>query len=358
MSQAFLIVGQGIAGSALAFFLHQRGHRVTVVDDGHRTSATRVAAGMVNPITGKRLAKTPDWEVKWPVALAFYQALETLGGQQIYHPMPIRRLYRNEDECARMAKRLNDPDYTPYLSEASPTNAHSAMNDDYGSVVIQGGRVDTTALLQITRAYFEAEGLLVAGSLDYDELRIEPSQLRWQGERYDKVIFCDGMQVLHNPFFAPLKTDPVKGEILSLKSNTSLPHEILNKGKWLLPVSDQEARLGATYDRRAFDTQPTPEGRTELMEALRDLLPENDHLSLGESAAGVRICMQDNYPLIGLHPELSSVGLFNGFASKGNSLAPYWAKCFMDMLEGNSPLPEEILLMRAWKRLPPKSLPQ
>ena len=158
MSRTFLIVGQGVAGSALAFLLHQRGHHVRIVDDGHRTSATKIAAGMVNPITGKRLAKTPDWENKWPVALDFYRQLEALSGQRIFHPLPIVRCYRNAEERARMAKRFDDPAYQPYLGPAYEPRSQEGCDDAFGSVsILQGGRVDTTALLAAARQHFAAE---------------------------------------------------------------------------------------------------------------------------------------------------------------------------------------------------------
>ena len=44
-----LILGQGLAGSALAWHLIEAGERVCVIDDGHCRSSTRVAAGLINP---------------------------------------------------------------------------------------------------------------------------------------------------------------------------------------------------------------------------------------------------------------------------------------------------------------------
>ncbi len=53
----FLIVGQGLAGSLLAWELMQRGAKVLIVDNG-MPNASQVAAGLINPITGMRFAKT------------------------------------------------------------------------------------------------------------------------------------------------------------------------------------------------------------------------------------------------------------------------------------------------------------
>jgi len=53
----FLIVGQGLAGSLLAWELIQRGCSVLVVDKGEE-NASQVAAGLINPVTGIRFVKS------------------------------------------------------------------------------------------------------------------------------------------------------------------------------------------------------------------------------------------------------------------------------------------------------------
>lgn len=50
----YIIVGQGLAGSLIALNLLRRGKSVRVIDDGHKHAASKVAAGLINPITGRR----------------------------------------------------------------------------------------------------------------------------------------------------------------------------------------------------------------------------------------------------------------------------------------------------------------
>ena len=61
MRTNFLIVGQGLAGSLLAWELLARGKRVFVVDRDEPDTSSKVAAGIVTPITGQRVA--PSWRV-------------------------------------------------------------------------------------------------------------------------------------------------------------------------------------------------------------------------------------------------------------------------------------------------------
>ena len=54
----YLIVGQGISGTMLSWFLHKEGKSFAVIDDGNEHSASKTAAGIINPITGRRYVTT------------------------------------------------------------------------------------------------------------------------------------------------------------------------------------------------------------------------------------------------------------------------------------------------------------
>jgi nucleoside-diphosphate-sugar epimerase len=54
----YLIVGQGIAGTNLTFTLLERGNSVTIADNPQEFSSSKVAAGLFNPITGRKMSKT------------------------------------------------------------------------------------------------------------------------------------------------------------------------------------------------------------------------------------------------------------------------------------------------------------
>ena len=96
-----VIVGQGLAGTALAWQLLWRGRSVAVIDDPAPNSASRIAAGLLTPITGQRLV--PSWRFGefWPQALQFYRRVEQETGQQFFHQIPMVRLYRSVPSISR-----------------------------------------------------------------------------------------------------------------------------------------------------------------------------------------------------------------------------------------------------------------
>ena len=58
MQTEFLIIGQGISGTWLSYFLQKANRSFIVIDNDQPNSASRVAAGIINPVTGRRIVKT------------------------------------------------------------------------------------------------------------------------------------------------------------------------------------------------------------------------------------------------------------------------------------------------------------
>ena len=87
----FQIIGQGLAGTCLAWELFDRGVAFEIVDR-ECGGSSRVAAGMINPVTGKNFQ--PSWRIAefLPEAMAFYKSVEDRLGTKFWHPHPVLRL--------------------------------------------------------------------------------------------------------------------------------------------------------------------------------------------------------------------------------------------------------------------------
>ncbi len=53
-----VIIGQGICGTFLSWNLYKEGKSFLVIDDGAENSSSKVAAGIINPVTGRRYVNT------------------------------------------------------------------------------------------------------------------------------------------------------------------------------------------------------------------------------------------------------------------------------------------------------------
>ncbi len=333
-----LIAGQGLAGSLLAWQLLQRGESVLVVDDQGPAAASRVAAGMINPLAGRRLALYPNTALYLEEAYATYAELAEAFGKPFFFPVPIHRYFQNEAEQTRHEERRQDPEFAPYLGEQL----------DGGFVTLGGGWVDVPALLKSIRDWLSTAGYLRKATIDYNELQVSADSVLWGDVEAQRVIFCEGWRGARNPWFDWLPWDPVKGEILSVQGDALQRDRILNRGKWLVPGPENSFRAGATYDREAFDDLPTEAGNAEILAGLRVLLP-GETLQITDRQAGVRPGTRTQHPFLGRHPGYNPLAILNGFGSKGTLLIPRLAKLFCDHLSKGYSLPSNMDVRALWK---------
>lgn len=331
----FLIVGQGIAGSVLALQLLQQGQRVLVIGNSQAPSASSVAAGLYNPITGRQMVKTWLADDLFPYLTQFYQAAEQTLGAQFLHPMPIFRPFVSaEERAAWEIKVMEEPDFIAGIA-ASPSYS---VHQHGGLVLKQAGYLDTRSFLQATRAYLASEGAYLETDFVYDQLQLG-EHVAYQGLTARRVIFCEGIQARHNPFFNTLPLRPVKGELLQVALQQPLA-EIYNRGVFVVPQTASHALVGATYDHQDLSWSPTEKARQDLEARLHRCfrLP----YTVQDQWVGIRPATFDRRPLIGLHPQHPQIGVLNGLGAKGVSLAPYLAHLFVGHLLSNTPLPAEV----------------
>ena len=78
-----LIVGQGLCGTWLSFWLQQAGADFIVLDEVNNSSASKVASGIINPVTGRRTVKTWLADVLLPFAESSYEAIGKLIDEEL-----------------------------------------------------------------------------------------------------------------------------------------------------------------------------------------------------------------------------------------------------------------------------------
>ena len=337
-----LIVGQGLAGSLLAWELIRRGKRIAIIDDGHNTSASRTAAGLINPLSGPRLAKIRDAETLLPTARALYRSLEQQFKTTFFHEKPMLRLFRTPADVDLWQRRHADPGTRAWLGERwEAGQAPGGISDRFGGFYQhRTGYLDTGRLLDTLRDFFIDTGCYRLARLDPNQF--EPTAaggVRYEELQARRAIFCEGYRVQYNRWFSWLPTLPIKGEILTLRSTTPLPDAIINGGKWLIPIGDDLFRLGATYEGERTDCLPSEEATAELIDALSSLLDSPPKFEIVAHRVGIRPSTRDRRPLVGSHPTYSQILIFNGFGSRGVLQIPWYAARLAESIDGMNTVP-------------------
>lgn len=346
-----LILGQGLAGSLLAWELAARGQRILVLDDASPSAASRVAAGLINPVTGPRLVKTPLADRLLPTLYTSLHDLEERFGTRFLHPMPLLRRFDSERMRGFWRRRIGDPDYRGYLNPEplQPPNLAPCTAPLGGFAQDGTGWLDTDALVRHLGDSLRSESMLISATVSYENIRIERQGVRWQDLTADRIVFCEGYHLGSNPWFDWLPLQPAKGEILILETSDALAPRILNAGRWLVPIGGHRFRFGATYDWEPLDESPSAAGRDRLLADLSERFPALAKTAvLRGHRAGVRPGTRDRHPFLGLHPNVPALGVFNGFGSKGGLAIPWYARRFADFLTTGASLPPEADIRR-WR---------
>ena len=311
MRSDILIVGQGLAGTMLGWELEQAGVSFAIVDDGHANAATSVAAGIINPVTGRRLVKSWRYETQFPVACASYQAIGAALNEAVWHDMRIRREFVDDRERATG----NDPKRRAELA------AYLESADERGWWLRTAGRVDLPRLLSGMKERWRRGG----------QLRTASVELERQIERHARVIDCRGVAGTDEAAFRFVPWEYLKGEVVELSVDGLEPGVILNRRIWVLPVGDGKAIAGATHEPGLRDATPTGRGRDFISQGLRLILRGANYEITGHRA-GVRVNLPDKRPVAGRHPSVPSLGLVNGLGAKGALWAPMLAKAWVEHL--------------------------
>ena len=343
-----LIVGQGLAGSLLAWRLINAGHRVAVIDDAHHSSSSMVAAGLINPLAGMRFNRRPEMTDWLDAADRCYRELGDRFDRRFHHPVPMLRLFRSPGQRRFHTRRMQDEASREFLEEAFGADAcpEPVRAPEGGFLQRRTGYVDLPLLLQTLRDWLHRRGCLHEHRLDYRDIQLQPGRVCVAGHSADRLIFCDGARLRFNPWFNHLPLVPDQGEILNLRIDGWQPHHIVNGAHWLVPLDNGEVRLGATHEHAQLDKGPTPAGARELLAGLDALLGEPRGLEVLHHQAGIRPSTRDRYPLIGSHPDHPQLLVFNGFGARGALTIPWYARCLEMHLNQGAVLPGEADIAR------------
>ncbi len=353
-----LIVGQGLAGTLLAYALRARGVRVMVIDDGHRHCASMVAAGLVNPLAGIRFNHAPQTAAWLASAEHTWRTFEHALGIIIWHPLPMLRLFRSAEQVRFWERRRSHgPD--PYAgARLDPHALPPTLRAPHGGFLqSQTGFVDLPTLLAHAREDLRAKGAFVqravsakdisfAGtdSANTTDMRVGIADLRGQ-----HLVLCTGAMMKTLPWFEGLPLQPEKGEIIDIESPARLTREIVNAAHWLIPHSRSHYRFGATHSHTFTDGLPTEAGRKALQDGLTGLINDADTVRITRHTAGIRPSTRDRAPLLGTHPRHRTLHVFNGFGGRGCLKIPWYAERFADYLIGKAVLPPEADIRRLEK---------
>jgi glycine oxidase len=330
-SVEYLIVGQGLAGTMLAFEMLDRKISFRMMASTRRSRASVVAAGMINPLVFKRLTKSWMADEVIPFMWSRYRDLEQqLDASFIHKKKILKPLSSQEKLLWQEKKRISG--FSGFIEEVTDKAPVQNIKDAVAYGLVNGsGYLDLSEFLRVAGKTFLDSGLLVYAD---QELLNEPDYLSLSHEyRAQKIIFCEGYHLLKNPLFHFVRMNPAKGEVLLVHAPDLQEEYILNKKVFVLPVGNHRFKIGSTYEWEDLSEQPTAKGKDSIIDRFENLI--DTQYTIEQHWAGVRPTVSDRRPVLGRHPEYGNVYIFNGLGTKGVMLAPYFAREMVRFLVGD-----------------------
>lgn len=326
-------MGQGLAGTCLAWRMWDRRMKFRLLERAERREGT-AGAGIVTPVYGHGMHL--EWKVEKYLdeAVEFYRTIEAvLAGEQYFYPFRALRVFGGEDE--REAFDAKRDDLEPWIGEVHDRIGGGVRGAFGGVSWNRGGWLRRQRFLDASKGFFRSQGL-------YEQRLVTDEELLESGPKL--TVLCEGSAGLGSGLFEFLPEQRSKGETLTLRIPGLTEDRILTNDGWMIPRGGALFRAGAGYVRTDLGSDPTPAGRERVEYVVRSLT--DLHYEVLEHVAELRPTLATNRPVIGMHPEIPRLAIFNGLGAKGTLYAPGIAGMFVRHLLDGAPLDAEVDVAR------------
>lgn len=336
----YIIVGDGFAG---LFFAHQliKNNRSFVLYSKGEKSASRISAGMVNPVVLKKFTTFDNAHIQINQLRESLNEIENYTTKKILVEEEIHRIFHDEKEKQTWTKKSENESLKNFLQQEFIDI--NDINNPFGSGVVKHSfRVDIPTLFDSFFHYLEQKNQLIKEEFDYSLINTEANT--YKNIAFSNIIFAEGIEVRKNPFFSQIPIITNKGHHLTLNIQDFKEKRTLKKKHFLIPLNDTEYYYGGTYDRENETLQVDDSAVAQLEKGLKEILLTPYNINSVEYA--FRPTTKDRKPILGRHHTQDNLYIFNGLGARGLLNGAFYAKVLFEHIEHGKALPQEVLLER------------
>lgn len=354
-----VIIGGGVIGCAIAYYLSRQGIDVTVLERREiGGQASGAAAGIFSLL--KPLAKMDAYNrlllasrALFPSLMAELEAVSGIDPQfeqtstlrTVHTPNPKMepRLHHWAEACRTMGLQVEllSREATHQLEPLLASNICAA------TYIANEGQVRAPLLVS---AYAQAAtrcGATIRAQTEVVGVTHDSYIVQGVTTTNDEYIVCKSLIVASGAWSAQcrewldvvLPVIPQRGQSLSLQQPASpLQHIVLGYGVYLAPKQDGTLIVGATQEEVGFDTHVTASGLHLLLDAAIKLVPTLAESPVERIWAGLRPKTPDNYPILGKLAHWENVLVATGHSSFGVLLSAITGQTIAELVvHGQTP---------------------
>ena len=339
----YLIVGQGIVGTWLSYYAMQAGKTFLVINDNKKNAASKVASGVINPVTGRRIVQTWMIDTLLPFALDAYQNIGRALGIEIVKQAPVVMIHPSAQMQESFEYRYHHENV--YLQKNNAADFIKLMHTPFGTGQInQSIWIDLNNLITAWTKKLQTNHQYIEAQFENKDLSSLKDGVLWKGILAKYILFSDGVHSMENDYFKWLPFAPNKGEALIVEIK-DLPNQSIYKNTLsIVPWKEQLFWVGSNYEWDYESIAPTVAFRTKTEAVLKQLL--KIPFKVVDHIVGLRPANKDRRPFVGMHPIYPAIGTCNGMGTKGCSLAPYFAHALIACCENGTPIHPEASIER------------
>jgi glycine oxidase len=343
-----LIVGGGVAGCAVAYYLAEAGVKATVLErEGVGSQASGYAAGGVNPLHGVPTPMRPLAMASFKLHLRLWDELKSsIGADCQSRIVSMIKLAFDDTDLPEFGDLLGLFETAEGFSAQwlGPADIHQ-LEPRIAPDVVRGIYLYGNGVVD---SYLFTASLAKAAERHGATFRI--GQVRGLRRSRNRVIgvllddgelACDTVVLAMGPWAraaeawlgCAIPIEPLKGEILRMAlPGPPLAHDILGPDASLYSRSDGLVWCGATTEWRGFDKEPSESARQFLWQGAMKLMPAMADARLVRQTVCLRPVAPDGLPIIGKAPSAENVYLATGGAKKGILLSTGIGKAIADLI--------------------------
>lgn len=350
-----VVIGGGITGSLIAYFLASQGMPVSLVErSGIGSQASGQNPGGINPLHGPGIpGPLSDFALRsHRLHLRHDASIKALSGLD-FQLRPAARIEVALDEAEAAKLHVISDLYNQTegfsarwldrnaLSEIEPGISHDAL----AGLLLEGNAmVDSHTYTLAAAQAARAQGARV---MEGAVTGLEREGSRVTAVRFDdESLPCEAVVVATGAWAAQagswlgcrIAVTPLKGELLLVElTGNPMRHHVTRAAMGLYALPDGRAWLGGTREEAGYDAQPTRRGYDAVMDGVARFLPGVREARLVRHMAALRPATPDGLPIIGKAAGYDNAYLATGGGAKGMLLGMGMAEAITSLIDGAEP---------------------
>ncbi len=350
-----VILGGGVIGCAIAYFLRKLQRDVTLLERGEiGGQASSAAAGLLAPL-GPLSGPGPFADLLlagFSSLTSLVPELEELSGVRMgYEQTGALRTIRNPQRVGHLQKRLNS--WRPlglqlyWLSGEEARQREPLLTPDICAAIYapEEAQIQASSVVQAFARAAQRAGAHIYPHQEISHLHTHHDRVIGVDTAQGDTLACNQLIIASGAWAAhcgtwlnvTLPIHPLHGQLLSLpQTPRPLKHIVFGEAAYLTPRGNT-ILVGATKEDMGFDQTVTAQGTSWLYATATRLIPALSTQKVLAAWAGLRPKTPDSHPILGLLTPWENVLVAAGHNSVGIILSAITGQCIAEMATTGHP---------------------